>query len=178
MALARVDEPFPPVPYPPYGGWFGVAVFSATLSFSASGHAALQSCGIFRVTASLVWSEAVLAQAIVRFHNAFPAIELRLETTTRVEGLRRLEHGESDLHCGGIDEDEPLPDFLRRERFLDVTAGIVASRDDPLLSWMVTATVGVNWHEIGQVENAAIAGWKWTVPWPLDCEEDEISKRC
>ena len=40
------------------------------------------------------------------------------------------------------------------------------------------ATAGVKWDEIGQVENAAIAGWTWTVPWPLDREEDEISKRC
>ena len=39
------------------------------------------------------------------------------------------------------------------------------------------ATAGVKWHEIGQVENAAIAGWTRAVPWPLDREEDEISKR-
>ena len=58
--------------------------------------------------------------------------------TTRAEGLRRLDAGDSGLHCGGIDDDAPLPDFLRRERFLDMTAGIVARRDHPLLARDVT----------------------------------------
>ena len=40
------------------------------------------------------------------------------------------------------------------------------------------ATAGVKWHEIGQAEIAAIAGWTRAVPWPLDREEDEISNRC
>ena len=34
------------------------------------------------------------------------------------------------------------------------------------------ATAGVKWHEIGQVENAANAGWTRAVSWPLDLEED------
>ena len=95
--------------------------------------------GIFRVTANPTWTETVLAQAAVRFHTLFPAIELRLETATRAEGLRLLARGETDLHCGGIDAGERLPDFLRRERFLDMTAGIVARRDHPLLAREVTA---------------------------------------
>ena len=70
--------------------------------------------GIFRVTADPVWSEAVLAPTFPRFQIDFPGIELRLETASRAVGLRRLEDGESDLHCGGIDEGERLPDFLRR----------------------------------------------------------------
>ena len=36
----------------------------------------------------------------------------------------------------------------------------------------------MKWHEIGQAENAAIAGWTRAVPWALEREEDEISKRC
>ena len=95
--------------------------------------------GIFRVTANPTWTETVLAEAAVRFHALFPAIELRLETATRAEGLRLLARGETDLHCGGIDGGERLPDFLRRERFLDMTAGIVAWRDHPLLAREVTA---------------------------------------
>ena len=95
--------------------------------------------GIFRVTANPTWTETVLAQAAVRFHALFPAIELRLETATRAEGLRLLARGETDLHCGGIDAGERLPDFLRRERFLDMTAGIVARRDHPLLAREATA---------------------------------------
>ena len=57
---------------------------------------------------------------------------------TRAEGLRRLADGATDLHCGGIDGDEPLPDFLRRERFLDMTAGVVAWSGHPLLAAKVT----------------------------------------
>ena len=101
--------------------------------------------GIFRVTANPLWSEAVVTQAAVRFQEAFPAIELTLETTTRAEGLRRLADGESDLHVGGIDPGQRLPDFLRRERFLDMTAGIVAGRGHPLLGRNVTADDLARW---------------------------------
>ena len=48
--------------------------------------------------------------------------------------LRLLAAGESDLHCGGVDPGQRLPDFLRRERFLDMTAGIVAVSGHPLLN--------------------------------------------
>ena len=90
--------------------------------------------GTFRVTANPMWSEIVLPEAIASFHESCPGIELELVTATRTEGLRRLVNGESDLHCGGIDTGDLLPSSLRRERFLDMTAGIVASRDHPLLS--------------------------------------------
>lgn len=36
-----------------------------------------------------------------------PGIELKLRTASFAEGLRLLADGESDLHCGGIDSDEP-----------------------------------------------------------------------
>ena len=55
-------------------------------------------------------------------------------TATRTEGLRLFASGESDLHCAGIDSGDLLPSSLRRERFLDMTAVIVAPRDHPLLS--------------------------------------------
>ena len=93
--------------------------------------------GRFRVTANPTW-EVVLAHAIARFHERFPAVELYLETATRVEGLHLLAEGRSDLHCGGIDSGEALPTYLRRERFLDMTAGIVASRGHPLLGREIT----------------------------------------
>ena len=63
--------------------------------------------GVVRVSATPPWAETVLAPAAARFHHAFPHIELRLDTTTRAEGLRRLADGATDLHCGGIDGDEP-----------------------------------------------------------------------
>ena len=42
----------------------------------------------------------------------------------------------------------------------------------------ISAIAGVKWSEIGEAENAAIAGWARAVPWPLDREEDKISRRC
>ena len=89
--------------------------------------------GTFRVTAGPMWTDAVLPHAAARFHKSFPGIELKIETATRPEGLQRLAIGRSDLHCGGIDSGERLPAFLRRERFINITAGIVAHRNHPLL---------------------------------------------
>lgn len=94
--------------------------------------------GIFRITSGPIWSSAVLPEVIARFHESFPRIELKVETTTRAEGLRRLARGDSDLHCGGIDGGERLPDYLRREHCVDLTAGIVAHGDHPLLARSIT----------------------------------------
>ena len=87
----------------------------------------------FRVTAVPMWIDTVLPQAMARFHAERPGIRLILDTATRAEGLRRLAGGHSDLHCGGIDGGELLPASLRRERFVDMTAGIVAWHGHPLL---------------------------------------------
>ncbi len=92
------------------------------------------------MTATPPWAETVLARAAARFRETFPAIELRIGSASRTEGLRRLAAGDCDLHCGGIDSDEPLPAFLRRARFLDLTAGVVAWRDHPLLAGTVVST--------------------------------------
>ena len=65
-----------------------------------------------------------------------------------------------DLHCGGIDTDEPLPAFLRRERFLDMTAGIVAWRDHPLFA--------------GTVAPKDLARYPWIdFDWPAPASLDE-----
>ena len=90
--------------------------------------------GSFRITASPTWSETVLPEALARFHEDCPGIEIRLETASRTEGLRLLAAGENDLHCGGIDAGEFPHASLRRERFLDVAAGVVAWHGHPLLS--------------------------------------------
>ena len=94
--------------------------------------------GIFRITAGPIWTTAILPEVIRKFHQIFPSIELNVDCTTRAEGLQRLANGWTDLHCGGVDNEERVPDYLRRERFLEVTAGIVASQDHPLLSQRVT----------------------------------------
>ena len=110
--------------------------------------------GVLRVTANPPWAETVLSPVAARFHDAFPQVELRLDTTTRAEGLHRLaDGGAADLHCGGIDGDEPLPDFRRRERFLDMTAGVVASSGHPLLA--------------GKVSRRDLSRFPWTdFDWP------------
>ena len=101
--------------------------------------------GVIRITAGPVWGSAVLPEVIARFHESFPRIGLMVETTSRPEGLRRLVRGDSDLHCGGIDDGERLPDHLRRDRCVDLTAGIVAHRDHPLLSRNVTVDDLAQW---------------------------------
>lgn len=84
--------------------------------------------GSLRATAGPIWMQAILPAAIVRFRESCPGMELMLHTTPWAEGIRLLANGESDIHCGGIDADEPLPQFLRRERFLDMTWGIVPTK--------------------------------------------------
>ena len=69
-----------------------------------------------------------------RYREALPGVELALRTAPFAEGLRLLENGESDLHCGGADPGRPLPAFLRRKRFIELTAGIVAGDGHPLLT--------------------------------------------
>ena len=88
--------------------------------------------GSFRVTAEPMWMLAVLPAAVSRFHAACPGVELKLRTAGFRRGLWMLVDGRTDLHCGGIDIGEPLPPFLRRERFLDTAVGIVANTDHPL----------------------------------------------
>ena len=74
--------------------------------------------------------------------------------------MRRLADADCDLHCGGIDEDEPLPEFLRRERFLDMTAGVVAWRGHPLLG--------------GPVAPEDLARYPWLdFDWPAPASRDE-----
>ena len=116
--------------------------------------------GAFRITASPPWAETVLARAAARLRETFPAVELHIENATRADGLRRLAGGDSDLHCGGIDSDLPLPAFLRRERFLDMTAGIVAWRDHPLFA--------------GTVAPNDLARYPWIdFDWPAPASLDE-----
>lgn len=61
--------------------------------------------------------------AVARFHAGCPGVELKLRTAALRRGVRSLADGKSDLHCGGIDAGDPLPPFLRRDHFLDATAG-------------------------------------------------------
>ena len=68
--------------------------------------------------------QAVVAPALARYREALPGVALR--TAPFAEALRLLENGEGDLRCGGADPGRPLPAFLRRGRFLELTSGIVA----------------------------------------------------
>ena len=103
--------------------------------------------GSFRIAAAPVWMQAVLVPAVAAFHAAFPEIELKLRTAAWRDGVRLLADGRADLHVGGIDTGEALPGFLRRDRFLGVTAGIVAHPDHPL--------------HAGRVRPGDLAGHPW-----------------
>ena len=78
--------------------------------------------GRFRITATPVWMQAIVAPALDRYCEALPGVELALRTAPFAEGLRLLENGESDLHCGGAYPGRPLPAFLRRERFVELNS--------------------------------------------------------
>ena len=88
--------------------------------------------GDLRLTAGPMWMQAVMPAAISKFRKTFPGIELKLRTTSFAEGMRQLTAGESDLHCGGLESNEALPNYIARDRFIDMTAGIVAHKDHPL----------------------------------------------
>lgn len=88
--------------------------------------------GCLRVTADPTWMYAVLPDTVGRFHEAYPGIEIELRTANASEGIRRLTHAESDIHCGGVDVQDPLPPFLACRGFLKVSSGIVAHKDHPL----------------------------------------------
>ena len=116
--------------------------------------------GILRITATPPWIETVLAEAAARFREAFPAVELRIEGASRAEGLRRLAGGDAEMHCGGIDTDEALPGFLRRESFMELTAGIVAWRGHPLLG--------------GEARPGDLARFPWIdFDWPASPPQDD-----
>ena len=104
-----------------------------------------------RVTAGPTWMQAILPDAVARFHRAFPDVGLRLHAMTFLEGTRLLVNGESDLHCGRIDTERQLPAILRRDSFLDMTSRIVARSDHPLHARDVTCS--------------DLAKWPW-----IDCE--------
>ena len=88
--------------------------------------------GCLRVTAGPTWMCAVLPDAVARFHEVYPGIELKLRTANACEGIRRLTDGESDLQCGGVDVRDAFPPFLAFRGFLKVASGIVAHKDHPL----------------------------------------------
>ena len=98
-----------------------------------------------RITAGPTWMQAILPEAVARFHDAFPDVELRLHAMTFLEGIRLLVNGESDLHCGRIDAERRIPAFLRRESFFNMTSSIVARSDHPLHFGKVTCDDLVEW---------------------------------
>ncbi len=104
-----------------------IALAEEEIKLSISGR-----IGSLRVSAGPVWMKTVLPTAISIFHTKYPGIELKLRTTTYQEGVWLLMNGENDLHCGGVDTYETLPQFVMREHILDMTWGIVAHEDHPL----------------------------------------------
>ena len=109
--------------------------------------------GRIRATADALWMQAVMPEAVGRFRERFPEIELRLRGAGRAEGLGLLDAGDSDLHCGGIDGRERLPGHLRCEPLPAVTLGVVAHRNHPLQSGGATVE--------------ALSDWPW-----IDCIAD------
>ena len=97
--------------------------------------------GRFRIAATPVWKAVVIFPAIAAFREKL----LTLRTASFAQGLWLLEKGESDLHCSGVEAGGGLPAFLRRERFLDLTAGIAADEGHPLLEGKPGTTDLATW---------------------------------
>ena len=109
--------------------------------------------GRIRATADGLWMQAVMPEAVGRFRERFPQVELRLRGAGRAEGLGLLDAGDSDLHCGAMDDRKRLPDHLRCEPLPAMTLAIVADRSHPLQAGGATA--------------AALSDWPW-----IDCIAD------
>lgn len=72
--------------------------------------------------------------AVAALRENLPGIELALHTASFTESLRLLANGESDLHSGvSTSANSCLPTYLRRERLLDLTAGIGGGEGHALL---------------------------------------------
>ena len=135
--------------------------------------------GSLRVTAGPVWMGTVLPDVIAKFHETCPGVELKLKTTPLSEGVRLLANGDSDLHCGGINGTEPLPQFLRSERFLDMTWGIVAHKDHPLHAAAVSdeALADYPWIDFDAPLRADAANGRPGLTGVLDQLYDRTGKR-
>jgi DNA-binding transcriptional LysR family regulator len=88
--------------------------------------------GNLRITAGPMWMQSIMPKVIKSFHAKYPGIELQIRTTSYKEGILHLSSGESDLHCGAFGSEEPLPQFLKRERIIDMQVGIVAHDTHPI----------------------------------------------
>ena len=91
------------------------------------------STGRFRVTAALLWMQAVVPPAVRGVHAAFPEIELRLRHRRLARGgeaarRRRVRPALRRPRTSA----RPCRRTLWRERLVDVTAGIVAARGHTL----------------------------------------------
>ena len=111
--------------------------------------------GRIRATADGLWMAGVVPEAVGRFREKYPGIELRLRCAGRAEGLRLLDAGDCDLHCGGIDDLRHLPNRVRRETLPPVTMGVVANLHHPL--------------QAGVADPEALADWPW-----VDCIADAL----
>lgn len=90
--------------------------------------------GNLRISAGPMWMQTVVPAAVREFHKTYPGIEIFLRTTNYREGAALLTNGQTDLHCGGFDSEEPLPQFLKRDHMLNMNLGVVAHRTHPIFA--------------------------------------------
>ena len=90
--------------------------------------------GSLRISAGPLWMHALLPQVIKQFHEDFPMVELILNTASFSQGVKLLQEGKSDLHCGIFNSGESLPNFLARERLSKMSFKVVAHERHPIHS--------------------------------------------
>ena len=97
------------------------------IASSASGRT-----GALRISAGPMWMRAYFPIVIRKFHDIYPGIQLQLRTRSYSDAMEDLINGVSDLHCGGFDNDLPLPQFLKRECMMSMKLGVVANAAHPI----------------------------------------------
>ena len=96
----------------------------------------------------------IVPEAIGRFREIYPGIELQLRSAGRAEGLRLVDAGDCDLHCDGNDDRRRLPDHLRRETLPPVTMGVAAHLHHPLQAGAATPEALADWPWVDCIANA------------------------
>ena len=90
--------------------------------------------GELRITAGPMWMRGYLPNVIRKFHAIYPGIQLQLNVKNYRDAVEGLINGSIDLHCGGFDNDLPLPQFLKRERMMSMEVGVMANASHPIFN--------------------------------------------
>ena len=88
--------------------------------------------GELRMTTGPMWLRSYFPEVIKKFQKQYPGITIQIKTKSYSEGVEDLIDGNSDMHCGGFDNDDPLPQFIRRKHITTMQLGVMANAAHPI----------------------------------------------